>query len=198
VSAASGETIIIGGLITSEDTSISRRVPWLSEVPLLGELFRFDGSASMRKELLIILTPQVIRDKSQSEHLKQMEMARMSWISQDVFDWLEPNAAYGLAGSIDDTDVPVIYPDRTPGLEWTNPPQPESPPTVESSVETAPSEDRLPDSAPANRSLPVETDTTEDSAQIRFPSDVRQADLRRTEPRRRFSFIPRWLRRSNH
>ena len=93
VSAASGETIIIGGLITSEDTSISRRVPWLSEVPLLGELFKFDGSSSMRKELLIILTPQVIRDKSQSEHHKQMEMARMSWLSQDVFALLAPNAA---------------------------------------------------------------------------------------------------------
>jgi len=197
VSAASGETIIIGGLITSEDTSVSRRVPWLSEVPLLGDLFRFDGSASLRKELLIILTPQVIRDKSQSEHLKQMEMARMSWISQDVFDWLEPNAAYGLAGSIDDADVPVIYPDRTPGLEWTIPPQPHSPPVVDSSAEAAASEDHLPNPAPANRSLPVETDTAEGSAQIRFPSDVRPAGLRRTEPRRRFPLIPRWLRRSD-
>ena len=38
VSAASGQTIVIGGLITNNDRSITRSVPWLGDIPLLGEL----------------------------------------------------------------------------------------------------------------------------------------------------------------
>ena len=43
VSAASGETIVLGGLITKEQETIHRRVPYLSEIPILGNLFRYDS-----------------------------------------------------------------------------------------------------------------------------------------------------------
>ena len=133
VSAASGQTIVIGGLITNGERSITRRVPWLSEIPVLGEMFKYDGFESERRELLIILTPRVIRNRDQAEHLKQLEMARISWSSCDAFDWLGDESEAMHSGAIDDSGIPIIYPDATPGLEWnrqqpTIPPDPPRPP----------------------------------------------------------------------
>ncbi len=114
VGAASGQTVVIGGLITTSNTTITRRVPWLSDVPLVGNLFRYDGSACIRKELLIILTPHVIRGRSEAEYMKQVEMARMSWISSDVFSWLNTDTC--ITGQLDSQGIPTIYPDHNPGL----------------------------------------------------------------------------------
>lgn len=114
VSAASGQTIVIGGLISSDNRSTSRRVPWLGDLPLVGNLFRYDGTSSVRKELLIILTPHVIRNAAEEEVMKQVEMARMSWITSDVFDWLNP--AMPVSSETGGDEIPVIYPDRTPGI----------------------------------------------------------------------------------
>ena len=113
VSSASGQTIVIGGLITTKNTTITRRVPWLSDVPIVGNLFRYDGNTNNRKELLIILTPQVVRGKSEAEYIKQVEMARMSWISCDVFNWMNTDTI--VTGELDSSTIPTIYPDQTPG-----------------------------------------------------------------------------------
>ena len=43
VSVADGETVVLGGMISTEKETIQRRVPFLSDVPVLGYLFRFDG-----------------------------------------------------------------------------------------------------------------------------------------------------------
>ena len=125
VSAASGQTIVIGGLITTSNESLTKKVPWLGDLPLLGRLFRYDGYTNSRKELLIILTPHVIMGQSDAEYLKQVEMSRMSWVSSDVFDWLGAGPAN--YGTMDGGDVPTIYPDESPsddssGIDVTPPP----------------------------------------------------------------------------
>lgn len=209
VSAASGETIIIGGLITTENTTIARRVPWLSDIPLVGELFKFDGSSDIRKELLIILTPQVIRDSSQSEHLKQLEMARMSWISQDIHKWLDPNAGYLNTESIDDSGVPIIYPDQTPGMEWSTPPAPQEflvapgANSAQSSRRDSPVPRPAPGTTDETRRIlpqnrqPRELDTAKGSARVRVPSRIQQAGYQQEKPRQSYSVISRWFRRKN-
>ena len=113
VSAASGQTIVIGGLITTDNRTISRRVPFLSDIPVLGHLFRYDSGSNNRRELLIILTPHVVRGPEEAELLKQMEMSRMSWISSDIFDWMNPQMP--ISSRLDGDDVPTVFPDRTPG-----------------------------------------------------------------------------------
>ncbi len=115
VSAASGQTIVIGGLITTNNSTITRRVPWLSDVPVVGNLFRFDRNSNSRKELLIILTPHVVSGPSEAEYIKQVEMARMSWISCDIFNWMNTDSS--VTGQLDSNAIPTIYPDQTPGVE---------------------------------------------------------------------------------
>src|SRR5690606_16844412 len=43
VAAASGQTIVLSGLLTKESFDIHRRVPLLADIPLLGDLFRYDS-----------------------------------------------------------------------------------------------------------------------------------------------------------
>jgi len=138
VSAASGQTIVIGGLITTDNRTVSRRVPYLSDIPLLGQLFRYDSGSNNRRELLIILTPHVVRGPEEAELLKQMEMSRMSWISSDIFDWMNPQIP--VSGGLDSDQVPTVYPDRTPGAASLPKPQPEAEPaTAAPPIPAAPS-----------------------------------------------------------
>ena len=84
ISAADGETIVLGGLITKGTTKIDRRVPLLADIPLLGVLFRYDSVAATKHELLIILTPHIVRTPEERERIKRMESARMSWCLGDL------------------------------------------------------------------------------------------------------------------
>jgi type II secretory pathway component GspD/PulD (secretin) len=60
VTARSGQTIIIGGLISTSDSKNIRKVPMLGDIPYLGVLFRTSTTIRNRTELLILLTPQVL------------------------------------------------------------------------------------------------------------------------------------------
>jgi type II secretory pathway component GspD/PulD (secretin) len=127
VSAADGETIVLGGLITESDEEFHRQVPWLGDLPVLGRLFRYDGVASRRAELLIILTPRVIRTSADGEMIKQAEMARMSWCAADVFK-LQGEIGFPIdheLETIGQGQPQVIYPDVNPTGEAasTTPPQ---------------------------------------------------------------------------
>lgn len=56
-----GETAVIGGLISEEDGSTVRSVPGLGEAPLVGRAFRSRASQRTRTELVIFLTPRLVR-----------------------------------------------------------------------------------------------------------------------------------------
>jgi general secretion pathway protein D len=84
VSALSGQTVVLSGLMQTRKSDLHRRVPILADIPLVGSLFRFDSVSEERRELLIILTPQVIYNKLDSDLVKQIESSRMSWILSDV------------------------------------------------------------------------------------------------------------------
>lgn len=132
VSASSGETIILGGLITKKTLTVDRRVPLLSDIPLLGNFFRYDLNQQERTELLIILTPYVIRGPEDEYRLKQAEYSRMSWCICDVED------LHGDVGStinqmpnlVDPPATEIVYPpdatEPAPAVEGQDPSNSES------------------------------------------------------------------------
>jgi general secretion pathway protein D len=133
VSAASGETIVLGGLITRSRRTINRKVPLLGDLPVLKHLFRYDFESNRRTELLIILTPHVIRSMEDAERLKQTEIARMNWCAADVYKihgdlTSAPQLGTGLT---DQGDWEVIYPAVDPrggaGQRPARDPQPDRP-----------------------------------------------------------------------
>ncbi len=109
VSAADGETIVLGGLITKGHTRLDRRVPLLADIPVLGALFRYHNVVEKRTELLIVLTPHIVRTPEEAERVKRLESARMTWCLGDVEE-LHGEAGLTRAGGTPE----VIYPDITP------------------------------------------------------------------------------------
>lgn len=57
-----GETIVLGGLIRDEEVRSMSRVPLLSQIPLLGELFKNRTRTNRRTEIVVSLTTRVVRE----------------------------------------------------------------------------------------------------------------------------------------
>jgi type II secretory pathway component GspD/PulD (secretin) len=57
-----GETIVIGGLIRDQDIKTVQEVPILAKIPLFGELFRNRNNTKQRSEVLIFITPHILKD----------------------------------------------------------------------------------------------------------------------------------------
>ncbi len=116
VSAADGETIILGGLISRSTRTEHRQVPWLGDIPILKYFFSYDLFEMQRTELLIIMTPHVVRSQGDMERIKQAEFARMSWCEADVFDihgdvYPSTNMTVEM---MDRQDWDTVYPDVDP------------------------------------------------------------------------------------
>jgi len=71
VTIKDGETIIIGGLITGNAIDSESKMPIAGDIPLLGNLFRRTSKESRRTELLIILTPRVMRAAEDARNLSR-------------------------------------------------------------------------------------------------------------------------------
>jgi len=56
----SGETVVIGGILTQEEVDLRSGVPYFSRIPGLGWLFRSETTDEQRSELMIFLTPRII------------------------------------------------------------------------------------------------------------------------------------------
>ncbi|MGO9379760.1 MAG: type IV pilus secretin PilQ [Dissulfurispiraceae bacterium] len=56
-----GETVVIGGIFTSNETSDKNQVPGLGNVPLLGALFKKQTTEKHTTELLIFITPRLVQ-----------------------------------------------------------------------------------------------------------------------------------------
>lgn len=84
ISAQSGQTVVLGGLISQNQEHVERGVPVLSKIPVLGNLFQYKSNNCSRSEMIIIMTPLVMRNKYDTDYHKQMEISRMHWCAADV------------------------------------------------------------------------------------------------------------------
>ena len=66
-----GQTIGLAGLIQDNSSRGNSGIPWLKDVPLLGALAGTQNNSRQRTELLVLLTPHVIRDQSDARALTE-------------------------------------------------------------------------------------------------------------------------------
>ena len=133
VSALDGQTVVLGGLIVDDDEHVTRRVPYLSDIPIAGNLFKYKSDTKARKELLIIMTPRIVEGVEQARQIAEVESARMSWCLQDVeclHGGYSPNPV--LYGDVQEGPR-VIYPHLTPTIDSM-----EEPPLAPEGVEMVP------------------------------------------------------------
>ncbi len=93
----SGQTAMIGGLTTDVDTKTESRVPYLSAIPLIGELFKNEKAERNRRSLLVFLTPSVVHSSADTEKIVQGELLRRRSRLKDEYEALmtpETKAAY--------------------------------------------------------------------------------------------------------
>ncbi len=71
VLAQSGQTIMLGGLMSEDVTNTNTKVPLLGDLPLIGFLFRGKSDEKKKTELIILITPKVIDQPEQWQGIKQ-------------------------------------------------------------------------------------------------------------------------------
>ncbi|MGX9572973.1 type II and III secretion system protein family protein [Mesorhizobium sp. f-mel] len=64
-----GQSFAVGGLLSSKNTKLQRQVPWLGQVPIVGTLFRNSSNQKEETELVVIVTPHIVRPVKPGEQL---------------------------------------------------------------------------------------------------------------------------------
>ena len=81
--AQDGQTIVLGGLI-SENTSKTRSgIPILSSIPILGYLFGTTDNTTTKTEIIVLLTPHVIRNQKEAGHVTDHYIDRLRGLNND-------------------------------------------------------------------------------------------------------------------
>jgi general secretion pathway protein D len=114
VAVRDGDTIALGGMIRDTQSNGGDGIPYLRRIPVLGHLFGSTDRVSRRTELIVLLTPHVIRSAEESDEVmdelrKQFKGLRKAWPAR-----LEP--------AVPPASVPTNAPAPPP------PPAPTAPP----------------------------------------------------------------------
>jgi type IV pilus assembly protein PilQ len=59
-----GQTVVLGGILETTKTASTKKVPFLGDIPVLGYLFKTTTDVNNKKELLIFITPKILREGS--------------------------------------------------------------------------------------------------------------------------------------
>ena len=69
VSIQNHRTAVIGGLLASQDQSTNQGIPFISSIPVLGNLFSDKSSDKQKDNLIVFLTPHIVRNKTELRSL---------------------------------------------------------------------------------------------------------------------------------
>lgn len=129
IAVSSGETVLLGGLVTNSKRNSQNKIPLLGDIPLLGWLFRSTSLQDARSEVVVFLTPYVLDSPSElyEDALRRRE-------SLDIGDMWSRGWS----------DSRLAYPMRPPpdNAEKTLPPEASAPAT--NSPTASPSGDPIP------------------------------------------------------
>jgi general secretion pathway protein D len=90
VSVQDGSTIVLGGIMRSTVRTTTKKIPLLGDIPILGELFKSREKNEVKTELLVFLTPRVVRNPEQAEQLKNDQVGGLSKAAKDQYQKIRP------------------------------------------------------------------------------------------------------------
>jgi general secretion pathway protein D len=73
-----GDTVVLGGMMQETFTNNVSQVPLLGDIPLLGNLFRFKSVSRKKTNLLIMLTPRIIREPGEMQERSAEQQRKMT------------------------------------------------------------------------------------------------------------------------
>ncbi|MEJ5232176.1 MAG: type II secretion system secretin GspD [Geminicoccaceae bacterium] len=121
VDVLDGQTVVLGGLIQEGEERGRDRLPVLGDIPVLGNLFGSTRTAQRRTELIVFITPRVMRNAEDARDISEELRARMRALR-----------ARTLGG------VPPAEPSRPPRAELPTPPPPAASPAPSAPVPARP------------------------------------------------------------
>ena len=77
IAVRSGESVVLGGLITDNASVVKSGVPYLMDIPVLGNLFSTNSNTTKRVELLVFITPKVVESDAELRDLTREMRDRM-------------------------------------------------------------------------------------------------------------------------
>jgi general secretion pathway protein D len=80
IAVQSGQTVALGGLIQDDQNDTVIGVPILSEIPILGHLFKTTTDTTIRRELLVLITPRVVRNQVEARKVTKELRRRLKAI----------------------------------------------------------------------------------------------------------------------
>jgi general secretion pathway protein D len=91
VAIQTGKTIVLGGLIRENDAVSRSGVPILYKLPIVGPLFGRVNESFRRTELIVLITPRVIRDNAEAEQVTAELRDRMQSLTPITEDLFQPS-----------------------------------------------------------------------------------------------------------
>lgn len=83
IRAASGDVVVIGGLMKSENIEVISQVPLLGDIPLVGELFKNRSKQKKKTELIIMLKPTVVGNDTWKNELERSKTLLDRWYPEN-------------------------------------------------------------------------------------------------------------------
>jgi len=94
VVAMDGQTVVLGGLMEDLVTHDKAKVPILGDIPLIGWLFKSTTSSTTKNNLLIFITPHVLRDPSDFAEVSRTKIESRNRFIQDNYGKKQQRAIY--------------------------------------------------------------------------------------------------------
>ena len=77
VVVSNNQTVVIGGLMRDDISRSESKIPLLGDIPLIGWLFKFQSKHTTKSNLLIFLTPHIVRESQDLDALRQQKIDAM-------------------------------------------------------------------------------------------------------------------------
>src|SRR6185503_16137657 len=122
VVVADQQTVVIGGLMRDEYVTSREKIPILGDLPVLGALFRRSQTTKRKANLLLILTPHVIREQSDLRRIFERKMQERQEFIDRYFvfsdtDWRPPRDWSRTNGLVEDIRQAIIQIEEKTALE---------------------------------------------------------------------------------
>jgi len=169
VVAEDGKTVVLGGLIGNSVQEVVTKVPFLGDIPFLGWLFKRKETVEKKTNLLVFITPRIIRSAADLAHVTQQSSAAMNQFQKEEMGGaLEKNSYASQAleqvsppaePSLSPVEAPPLQPEEAEGAAAAPaPPLPDEtmiPGVPAEAAAPAPSSESAPSAAEAVPVAPV-------------------------------------------
>lgn len=118
INLSSGSPIVIGGLMDSSETKTVQKIPFLGDIPILGEFFKHTSKSRDKREIIIVVTPYLVGEDEVSR--TPMSKPMREWFieeenyrqAMDNFDFTRPYEEPELVDETGEDDGRILPPSR--------------------------------------------------------------------------------------